>query len=79
MTTVPNSAAILAAGCRAGLARRSAAAALACAATLRRWWRRERDMRHVMQLDDYLLRDVGLTRDQVARGVLEREAWQWRG
>lgn len=79
MTTVPNSAAILAAGLGAGLARRVTAAALAGVATLRRWWRRERDLRHVLQLDDHLLRDVGLTRDQVARGVLEREAWQWRG
>ncbi|HMA14169.1 MAG: DUF1127 domain-containing protein [Bacteroidota bacterium] len=79
MTTVSNSAATLTAGWRAGLARRAAAAPLACAAILRRWWRRERDLRHVLQLDDHLLRDVGLTRDQVARGVLQREAWQWRG
>lgn len=79
MTTVSNSAATLAAGWRAGLARRAAAAPRACAATLRRWWRRERDLRHVMQLDDHLLRDVGLNRDQVARGVMTREACQWRG
>jgi uncharacterized protein YjiS (DUF1127 family) len=79
MTTVPNSAAVPAAGLGAGFARRATAAALAAAATLRRWRRRQRDLRHVLQLDDHLLRDVGLTRDQLAHGVFTREARQWRG
>ena len=83
MTTVPNSAAVpaagLAAGVGAGLARRAATAARALAAGLCRWRRRERDLRHVRQLDDHMLRDVGLTRDQLAHGVFTREVRQWRG
>lgn len=35
------------------------------AAWLRR--RRTRDIRHVMQLDDHLLRDIGLTRNELLR------------
>jgi uncharacterized protein YjiS (DUF1127 family) len=54
----------------AGLARRVATIALAFADTIYLWYRRERDLRHLMQLDDYLLRDIGLTRGQVMRGVL---------
>jgi len=36
---------------------------------LRQWYRCHRDMRHLMELDDYLLRDVGITRDEVARAA----------
>lgn len=32
-----------------------------------RWFRRERDLRHVMRLDDHLLRDIGLTPDELLR------------
>src|SRR3546814_19348988 len=31
------------------------------------WFRRERDLQHVMRLDDHLLRDIGLTRDELLR------------
>ena len=83
MTTVPNSAAVPAAGLivalGVGLARRAAAAARAFAAGLCRWRRRARDLRHVRQLDDHILRDVGLTRDQLAHGARRHEARQWRG
>jgi len=34
---------------------------------LRRWYRRQCDLRHVAELDDYLLRDVGFTREQLRR------------
>ena len=37
--------------------------------TLQRWYRCRRDMRHLMELDDHLLRDVGLTREEVARAA----------
>ena len=57
----------LAVNAGAGLAR-CAAAALGNA--LHRWWRHARDRRHIMQLDDHLLRDVGLTREEVVRGIL---------
>jgi uncharacterized protein YjiS (DUF1127 family) len=53
-----------------GLARRVATVALAFANAIYRWYRRERDLRHLMQFDDHLLRDIGLTRGQVMRGVL---------
>jgi len=53
----------LAVNAGAGLARRAAAAAAALGSAVYRWCRRECDRRHVMQLDDHLLRDVGLTRD----------------
>lgn len=69
----------LAVNAGAGLVRRAAAAALALAAAVHHWYRCERDLRHVMQLDDHLLRDVGLTREQVLWGALKREGWQWRG
>jgi len=49
------------------LARRAAATALRL---VQDWYRRHRDLRHLTQLDDYLLRDVGLTREQVNRGSL---------
>ena len=39
------------------------------AGALRQWYRRRCDMRHLMELDDYLLRDVGITRDEVARAA----------
>lgn len=45
----------------------SGAVALGDAAV--RWYRRHRDLRHVMELEDYLLRDVGLTRDEVRRAA----------
>jgi uncharacterized protein YjiS (DUF1127 family) len=54
----------------AGLARRAAAAAAALGNAVYRWYRRGRDRRHVLQLDDHLLRDVGLTREQVMGGLL---------
>jgi len=66
MTTAPT----LAASAGAGLARRVGATVLALANGVYRWHRRQRDLRHVMQLDDYLLRDVGLTREQAMRGLL---------
>jgi uncharacterized protein YjiS (DUF1127 family) len=60
----------LAVNAGAGLARRAAAAAAAVGNAVYRWYRRERDRRHVLQLDDHLLRDVGLTREEVVRGLL---------
>ena len=36
-----------------------------------RWYRRHRDLRHVTELEDYLLRDVGLTREEVQRAAAE--------
>ena len=57
----------LAVNAGAGLARRAAAA---FGNAVYRWYRRERDRRHVLQLDDHLLRDVGLTREEVVRGLL---------
>lgn len=33
------------------------------------WYRCRRDMRHLMELDDHLLRDVGLTREEVVRAA----------
>ena len=68
----------LAVNARAVVARRVTAAALALGNAVHRWYRRERDLRHVMQLDDHLLRDVGLTREQVMWGALRREGWQWK-
>jgi uncharacterized protein YjiS (DUF1127 family) len=59
----------LAATAGAGLARRGLATVLAIAHAVRWWYRRDRDLRHVMQLDDHLLRDIGLTREQVMRGT----------
>jgi uncharacterized protein YjiS (DUF1127 family) len=38
---------------------------------LLRWYRRHRDLAHLMELEDYLLRDVGLTREQVRRAAAE--------
>jgi len=35
------------------------------------WYRRHRDLAHLMRLEDYLLRDVGLTREQVMRAAAE--------
>jgi uncharacterized protein YjiS (DUF1127 family) len=52
-----------------------AAAAAQAIGAVRRWYRRRCDLRHLMGLDDRLLRDVGLTRDQVARAVREPD---WR-
>lgn len=52
------------------MARRAAAIARVIAGAVCRWYRRERDLRHVMQLEDYLLRDIGLTREQVMRDRL---------
>lgn len=54
----------------AGIARRTVAVARAIVGAARRWYRRERDRHHVMQLDDYLLRDIGLKREQVTRDRL---------
>lgn len=54
----------------AGLALRAAAQALAGAVC--RSYRYRRDLRHVLQLDDHLLRDINLTRDQLRRGCLRR-------
>jgi uncharacterized protein YjiS (DUF1127 family) len=62
----------LAVNAGAGLARRAAAAAAALGNAVYRWYRRERDRRHVLQLDDYLLRDVGLTRDGLHAALYER-------
>jgi uncharacterized protein YjiS (DUF1127 family) len=62
----------LAVNAGAGLARRAAAAAAALGNAVYRWYRRERDRRHVLQLDDYLLRDVGLTRDGLHAALHER-------
>ncbi len=45
----------------------NAAGVFALANAALRWYRRHRDLRHVMELDDYLLHDVGLTRDEVTR------------
>jgi len=33
------------------------------------WHRRRNEMHHLMELDDYLLRDIGITRDDVARSL----------
>jgi uncharacterized protein YjiS (DUF1127 family) len=33
------------------------------------WRRRSNEMHHLMELDDYLLRDIGITRDDVARSL----------
>jgi uncharacterized protein YjiS (DUF1127 family) len=60
----------LAVNAGAGLARCAATAAAALGHALHRWCRHARDRRHIMQLDDYLLRDVGLTREEVVRGIL---------
>lgn len=68
--------AVLAMKQRARLGRRAAEAVLALAGAACRWHRRERDLRHVLQLDDFLLRDIGLTRDQVLGGALHRERWE---
>jgi len=54
-------------GLAARLARLVAAAALAALNAVWQWHRRERDLRHVMQLDDHLMRDIGLSRDDVIR------------
>lgn len=54
----------------AGFVRHTAATVLAVGNIVYRWYRCERDLRHVMQLDGHLLRDVGLTRDQVLRDRL---------
>lgn len=54
----------------AGFVRRATAAALAVANAAYRWYRRERDLRHVMQLDDRMLRDIGLTREHAMRNRL---------
>jgi len=45
----------------------SAAGVIALGNVLFRWYRRHRDLRDVLQLDDHLLRDVGLTRGDVER------------
>ena len=45
----------------------SAAGVLALVNAAFRWWRRHCDLRHVRELDDYLLHDVGLTREEVTR------------
>jgi uncharacterized protein YjiS (DUF1127 family) len=70
--------AVLATNVRAQLLRRAAETALALADAFYRWRRRERDLHHVLQLDDHLLRDIGLTRDQVLGGALNRERLLWR-
>jgi uncharacterized protein YjiS (DUF1127 family) len=70
--------AVLATKVRTRMARRAAEAALILADAFYRWRRRDRDLRHVLQLDDHLLRDIGLTRDQVLGGALNRERWPWR-
>ena len=49
----------------------SAAGVIALGNAARRWYRRHRDLRHVMELEDYLLRDVGLTREAVMRASSE--------
>ncbi len=36
-------------------------------ALLRRWYRRARERRALAELDDYLLKDCGLTREQARR------------
>ncbi|MGF1594054.1 MAG: DUF1127 domain-containing protein [Kiloniellaceae bacterium] len=56
---------------RAAVPAGPAAAAARLLTALRRWYRRHCDLRHLRGLDDHLLRDVGLTRDQVARAVRE--------
>jgi len=33
------------------------------------WHRRRNELHHLMELDDYLLRDIGITRDDVARSL----------
>ena len=55
---------------------RSATGAFARAfATLMRWQARHRERAHLAQLDDHLLRDMGLTRAEVARQVA-KPFWQ---
>ena len=54
----------------AGFAHYIAAAALAVANAACRWYRRECDLRHVLQHDEHLLRDIGLTREDVMRNRL---------
>lgn len=44
-------------------------------ATLRIWYQRWQQRAHLDELDDRLLRDVGLTRDQVRR---ECAKWFWQ-
>ena len=45
-------------------------------ATMLAWFCRARQRRHLRQLDDRLLRDIGLTRDEVRR---ETAKSPWRG
>ncbi|MEQ8356318.1 MAG: DUF1127 domain-containing protein [Kiloniellaceae bacterium] len=40
-----------------------------------RWYRRQRDLRHLNELDDYLLRDIGLKRSQV-EAEFTKPAWR---
>ncbi|MGF1630130.1 MAG: DUF1127 domain-containing protein [Kiloniellaceae bacterium] len=58
------------------LARRAAAVPLRLLQWLQMQYRHHRDLRHVAQLDDYLLRDLGLTRDEVTRGLLQPTPWR---
>jgi uncharacterized protein YjiS (DUF1127 family) len=49
----------------------NAAGIAALGNALLRWVRRHRDLAYLMGLEDYLLRDVGLTREQVRRAAAE--------
>jgi uncharacterized protein YjiS (DUF1127 family) len=58
-------------------AAQAATAVLAAALNAAGWWRRRRQLQALCELDDHLLRDVGLTREDVARACTT-PFWQRR-
>jgi uncharacterized protein YjiS (DUF1127 family) len=51
------------------------AAAERGALMLRLWRRRSRDRRHLMELSDYMLKDIGITRDE-RESEISRPFWR---
>lgn len=60
---------------RAGFLRSAYAAAAAALGTLAVWRSRDRDRRRLLELDERMLRDIGLTRTDVL-AVASKPFWQ---
>jgi uncharacterized protein YjiS (DUF1127 family) len=63
----PDRSARQAAGATAGACLRAGLRQLV--APVRRWHRAQRDARQLMALDDHLLQDIGLSRDEIERAL----------